>query len=203
MPLPVAGNLIGPPTPGGITPAVFVVAPGTPAVVTDNVATFSAMNGSANWAGNTLNITAAVGNYWYVPQAAGGHAHYCVVPGGGGGDAYVVSDNYGGCEYHEAYHAVSNTLAFFHVFRGNGLIARYTLAAGWVLRNVIRSYNIAQTLGTNWSISCINRAVNPPVVQSAFIRVTGAMPPLTVGAVDPGLAQYPAVERFTRWVWGG
>ena len=203
MPLPIVGNLIGGPTPAGITPAVFVAGPGAPAVVANTVASFSALNGTANWVGGTLNITAPAGNYWYVPQAGNGHAHYCVVPGGGGGEAYVISDNYGGCEYHEAYHAGQNLLAFFHVFRGNGLIARYALAPGWVRRNVIRSYNIAQTLGTNWSISCVNRVPNPPIVQSTFIRVTGGMPPLTVSAVDNGLTQYPAKERFTRWLRGG
>jgi hypothetical protein len=49
---------------------------------------------------------------------------------------------------------------------------------------------IAQTLGSDWSISCINRAVNPPVVQSKFIRVSG-YPNLTSANEDNGTTPYP------------
>ena len=188
MPLPNVGDGISGPTPAGMAAAVNAAPP----VAATSAATHSASCGHANWVGNNLALAAAgVTNYWYVPQAAAGHAHFCVVPCGGGPDAYVISDNYGGCEYHEAYNAHHNMLAFFHVFRGGGATAQYQLSPGWVHRGVIRSRVISATLGSNWSISCINRGVNPPVVQSKFIRVAG-YPNLTVQAEDDGTTPYPA-----------
>jgi hypothetical protein len=188
MPLPNVANLISGPIPNGMPPAAC----NTPPVSATSNAKFSARNGRAHWVGNKLTLQGDYGhNYWYIPQAAAGEAHYCVVPcGGNGPDAYVISDNYGGCEYHEAYNAAYNILAFFHVFRGGGQVAQYQLAPGWVQRSVIRSSVIAQTLGSNWSISCINRGANPPVVQSKFIRV-GGYPNLAIQAEDNGTTPYP------------
>ena len=136
---------------------------------------------------------------WYVPQAAAGCAHFCVVPCTGGQDAYVISDNYGGCEYHEAYNAQLNLLAFFHVHRGGGTTAKFKLAPGWVQRSVIRSAAISATIGSNWSISCVNRNVHPPTVASKFIRV-GGYPNLTVQNDDPGTAPYPPMSLFARFL---
>jgi hypothetical protein len=189
MPLPNVGDLISGPVPTGIAPATCT----SPPVAATSAATHDARHGYARWVGNKLEFVAlstGVLNYWYIPQAPAGHAHFCVVPCGAGPEAYVVSDNYGGCEYHEAYNAGLNILAFFHVYRGGGGVAQYQLSNGWVQRSVIRSQVIAQTVGSNWSISCINPAVNPPTVTSKFIRV-GLAPALTVQAEDNGTTPYP------------
>lgn len=200
MPLPVVANLISGPTPDGIAAAVCAAPP----VAATSSASHSAKNGHAHWLGNKLVLAAGGGtNYWYIPQAAAGHAHFCVVPCGGGGDAYVISDNYGGCEYHEAYNATHNMLAFFHVFRDGGAVAQYQLSPGWVQRSVIRSQAISATIGSNWSISCVNRGVNPPTVQSKFIRV-GGYPKLTIQAENNGTTPYPPgpglFTRFARFI---
>ncbi len=188
MPLPNVGDLISGPTPMGIAAATC----NSPPVAATSAASHDARNGYAHWVGNKLEIAAVGGtNYWYIPQAPAGCAHFCVVScAGGGPDAYVVSDNYGGCEYHEAYNANFNILAFFHVYRGGGTVAQYQLAPGWVQRSVIRSQVIAQTIGSNWSISCIDRGANPPTVQSKFIRA-GGFPNLTVQSEDDGTTPYP------------
>lgn len=196
MPLPVVGDLVGAPVPDGMTVALC---PSPPVAGTSN-AKHSARNGYAHWNGNKLELAGLGGNnYWYVPQAEAGQAHFCVVPcGGGGADAYVISDNYGGCEYHEAYHAGQNILAFFHVHRGGGATAQFTLAPGWVERSVIRSAAISADIGSNWSISCVNRGVNPPTVQSKFIRV-GGYPNLSVKKEDDGTTPYPGLGLFARF----
>jgi hypothetical protein len=186
MPLPNVGDLITGATPGGIQAALC----NSPPVTSDN-AKHTARNGCARWVGNKLEFLATGGtNYWYIPQAEAGNVNYCVVPCAGGGlEAYVVSDNYGGCEYHELYNQHFNILAFLHVHRENGT-AQYQLARGWVLRQVKRSWAIAATVGSNWSISCIDRSQTPPVVASKFIRV-GGYPQLTVQGEDSGDADYP------------
>jgi hypothetical protein len=174
MPLPNVGNLVAGPSPGGMAAAAC----NNPPVAANSLAQPDAFNGYAHWVGNKLELAAVGGtNYWYIPQAPSGTARFCVVPcAGGGAEAYVISDNYGGCEYHEAYNAAHNMLAFFHVHRGDGGIAQYQLAAGWVQRSVIRSQVISQTIGSNWSI-----------------RV-GGYPALTVQAEDNGTTPYPQAQ---------
>ncbi|MCA8908816.1 MAG: hypothetical protein KDA49_09755 [Rhodospirillaceae bacterium] len=188
MPLPDIGDLLSGPTPSGIPDACCIFPP----VATTSAARHKAKNGHAHWLGNRLVITAAgSANYWYIPQAPSGHAHFCVIPCLlTAADAYVISDNYGGCEYHEAYNAHYNLLAFFHVFRGGGKTAQYQLARGWVQRDVIRSRVIASTIGSNWSISHIDTTTKPPTVESKFIRV-GGYPNLSVLAEDDGTTPYP------------
>jgi hypothetical protein len=68
--------------------------------VTANNTLCNAGCGHATWLGNTFTVTAAgVANFWYI-AAIPNQVTYCVVPGAGAGDAYVISDQYGGCEYH-------------------------------------------------------------------------------------------------------
>ncbi|MCB9957354.1 MAG: hypothetical protein H6843_01950 [Rhodospirillaceae bacterium] len=188
MPLPDIGDLLSGPTPKGIANATCL----SPPVATSSAAKHRAKNGHAEWLGNKLVIkVAGSANYWYIPQAQTGQANYCVIPCLlTAADAYVISDNYGGCEYHEAYNAHYRLLAFFHVHRGDGKIAQYTLAPGWTLRRVLRSRVIASTIGTNWSISHIDTTAKPPVVHSKFIRV-GGYPNLSVLADDDGTTPYP------------
>jgi hypothetical protein len=196
MPLPNVGHLISGPVPNGIAAALTA----HPPVSDTSSASHSAMNGYAHWVGNKLTLEATGGsNYWYIPQASPGCAHFCAVPCTGGQEAYVISDNYGGCEYHEAYNAQLNLLAFFHVHRGGGKVAKYKLSPGWVQRSVIRSAAISATIGSNWSISCIDRSTFPPTVTSKFIRV-GGYPALSIQADDPGTAPYPPKPVFTRFV---
>lgn len=131
-------------------------------------------------------------NYWYIP-AIQDRVSYCVVPcPGAGGDAYVISPQYGGCEYHTLYNATHNLFAFLHVYRGGGATTQCTLAPGWVLQSVKRSAAIAGVFGmtgSNWSVSLVHRHLNPPTVQSKFIHVPGAAP-LTVLGEDTGDAPY-------------
>jgi hypothetical protein len=200
MPLPNVNDLLTGPMAIGMPAAIC----NSPPVAGTSNAGLDAKNGYAHWVGNSLQIAALGGsNYWYIPQAAAGKANFCVVPcAGGAGDAYVISDNYGGCEYHEAYNAAFNILAFFHVHRGDGLTAQYTLAPGWVQRSVIRSAAISATIGSNWSISCIDRGANPPTVQSKFIRV-GGYPLLSVKSEDLGTTAYAnGVVAFFKNLFG-
>lgn len=147
--------------------------------VMNNNGAHKAKNGNASWVGNTLTIAVdGVANYWYVPQGetVDNGISYCVVPCDKKTQyAYVISDNYGGCEWHELWNATFKMLAFIHVLRTGGVTSAYTIAPGWVLRSVKRSSPISQTggaVGNNLSITCIDRSVNPPVVESKFIRVT-------------------------------
>jgi hypothetical protein len=187
MPLPAINDLIV----GGPMVASEITVAATPPVANTSAAKLNARNGYAKYSGNTLFLTATGGdNYWYIPQANRGEANFCVVPCDKAGEAYVISDNFGGCEYHEAYNSKFNLLAFFHVHRGDGRTADYRLEDGWEQRSVIRSSVISRTLGSNWSISCIDRSVTPPKVQSKFIRVKG-YPKLFVESEDSGLDPYP------------
>jgi hypothetical protein len=187
MPLPTINDIMTPPAMSGLGTALLA----NPPVTNDN-AVFKPKRGNAAWAGNRLQISGeGLVNYWYIP-AVEGQVSYCVVHGNGAGDAYVISDQYGGCEYHELYNATFNQLAFLHVYRGNGMTAQYTAAPGWVLRSVKRSANIARVggmNGSNWSVSRIDRSVNPPVVQSKFIGVQG-YPTITVTREDDGDTPY-------------
>jgi hypothetical protein len=154
---------------------------------------FGAKTGNLSWAGHTMTVSAVgVGNYWFIPDKLDA-ASYCTIPCGGGGTAYVISTQYGGCEYHELYHAGLNMLAFLHVYRGDGATTQYVAAAGWVVRSVKRSATLSQAhgmRGSNWSFSEINLATT--AVQSKFIHVEG-YPNMTVTGEDNGDAAYPIV----------
>jgi len=192
MPLPVLNNIVTPPGPSTLTAALNNHPP-----VTGGNETHSPKTGNLAWAGNTMTVSGVgVVNYWYIP-AVQNKVSFCCVPCTGGGDAYVISDQYGGCEYHELYNATHNMLAFLHVYRGDGATTQYTLAPGWVLRSTKRSAEIAKRhgmTGSNWSVSLINRTNNPPTVQSKFIHVKG-YPTLTVQGEDNGDTNY---SLFTR-----
>ena len=191
MPLPTLNDQITPYNPTSTGNALANATCAHPPVTANNTV-FRAKAGHAAWVGNTLTIS-NVGNvnYWFIP-AVQNQVSYCVVPCGGGGDAYVISDQYGGCEYHELYHATHNLLAFLHVYRGDGATTQYAAAAGWTHRSTKRSWRIARQAGmrgTNLSVSCVNRGVNPPTVQSNFVNISG-YPNLTVGVEDDGDAPY-------------
>lgn len=198
MPLPTLNDIMSPPNPPTLAAALNNHPP-----VTANNTEFSAKCGNAAWLGNTLTVSnVGINNYWYIP-AIQNRVSYCVVSGAGGGDAYVISDQYGGCEYHELYNAAHNLLAFLHIYRGDGATTQYTLAQGWVLRNSKRSAVIAGAhgmQGSNWSVSVINRNVNPPTVQSKFIHVQG-YPNITVTGEDNGDTPYPGYLDFLGLGW--
>lgn len=161
---------------------------------------FGAKCGNLTWLGNTMTVSnVGATNCWYIPAVVN-QVSYCVVPGAGAGDVYVISDQYGGCEYHELYNAAHNLLSFLHVYRGDGATTQYTLAPGWVSRGVKRSAVIASAhgmQGSNWSVSLIDRTVNPPTVQSKFIHVQGYPLPIVTGE-DNGDTAYP---RGGWWGW--
>ena len=186
MPLPTLHTIVTNPNPATLTAALN----NHPAVTAGNEV-FQAKTGNLNFAGNTMTVSGVgVNNYWYIPAVVG-KVSYCTVPCGGGGDAYVISDQYGGCEYHELYNATFNMLAFLHVYRGDGMTTQYAAAPGWVLQSVKRSFMIAQAhgmAGSNWSVTHINLAT--AATQSKFVHV-GGYPNLTVTGEQNGDAAYP------------
>ena len=195
MPLPTINN--------GISLSALAAALNNHPPVTANNTEFSATCGNATWLGNTLTVSnIGVNNCWNIPAIVD-KVSYCVVPGAGAGDAYVISPQYGGCEYHELYNAAHNLLAFLHVYRGDGATTQYSLAPGWVLRSTKRSTVIAGAhgmSGSNWSVSLIDRTVNPPTVQSKFIHVQGYPLPIITGE-DNGDTPYPR-GGFFGWLFG-
>ena len=66
----------------------------------DNNAADLAQRGKATWRGNRLTIT-DIGpmNYWYVPQEPD-QVGFCAAPTRSRGDAWIISDQFGGCEWH-------------------------------------------------------------------------------------------------------
>ena len=192
MPLPVVNDILTNPNPSSLTPAAHNHPP-----VTGGNDHFGAKTGNLTKLGNTFTISGTgAANYWFIP-AAPNTVSYCTVPCGAGPHAYVISTQYGGCEYHELYNAAQNMLAFLHVYRGDGAVTQYAPAAGWVVRSVKRSSAIAQAninlatgfpQGSNWSVSRINRA--NATVQSKFINVNSNT--LVVTGEDNGDAPYPA-----------
>jgi hypothetical protein len=186
--LPIVGDTMTNPNPG---PLPAAAAPHVP--INGGAVVHQATAGNAVWNVNTLQVAnVPPDNFRFIP-AVPNTVSYCVVPGVGGvNPVYVISDQYGGCEYHELYNAALNALAFLHVYRGGGIITPYNLNAGWVRRSVKRSAVIAQTYGmagSNWSMSRIDRSVVPPAVTSTFIHLNNA---LLVTGVDAGNTPYPA-----------
>ena len=185
--MPIVGDTMTNPNPGPLPAAAAPYVPiNGAAVVNQSTA------GNAAWAANTLQIAnAGPVNFRFIP-AVPNTVSYCVVPGHGAANPiYVISDQYGGCEYHELYNAAQNALAFLHVYRGGGVTTPYNRNAGWVRRSVKRSAVIAQAhgmAGSNWSVSRIDRSVVPPVVTTTFIHLNAM---LAVTGVDAGNAAYP------------
>lgn len=179
MPLPVVGQQMELVFSQSLRKALTNHAP-----VTGTNANYVARMGSATWLGNKLVFSAeGLGNYWYLPDVAD-EVSVCVVHPNGYGEAYVLSQNYGGCEYHELYHAATKHVALLHVYKGSGGLAHYTIAAGWTLRRKIYSKGLVLRFGGGpvWSISCIDRSTDPPTVQSKFISAKGAP---SVRVADP------------------
>lgn len=179
MPLPVVNNRVTAANPNLAARAHL----NHPIAIADN-AIHAAMEGHLTWNGHIMQIS-AVGavNYCYIP-AFPGRVSYGVVDcnGLGGGDFYVISDQYGGCEYHELYNG--NYLAFLHIYRGDGMIVPYTLAPGWTVRRRMRSAVIAQQggmTGSNWSVSVVDTGQPNHPVQSKFIHVENMAPPHVFG----------------------
>lgn len=175
MPVPTINNIMTNPAPFLGISALGNAAHLSHPLVTAESVQYDAKCGNGAWIGNRFVVCAeGLRNYWYIP-AVEDAVSYCAVHCNGQGDAYVISDQYGGCEYHELYDAQFRQLAFLHVYRGAGRAVPYTRAPGWVLRSVKRSAHIvaqAGAVGTNnWSFSHIDRSTNPPTVQSKFIGV--------------------------------
>jgi hypothetical protein len=195
MTLPIIGEKMTPPN-HGLAPSPNAAANYLP--ITGPNITYDARQGHAQWqvvaAVRQLNIGAAgVINYRFIP-AVQGQVSYCVVPGAGhANDIYIVSDQYGGCEYHTLYNAAHNMFAFLHVYRGGGTTVGYTLGAGWALQNVKRSAAIAAQFGmagSNWSVTHLNRAGAVPIAHTEFVHINHA---LDVTGVSNGNAPYAIV----------
>ncbi len=150
-----------------------------------------ALQGHAIWNGTTLVIShMGLVNYCFIP-AISHKVSYCVVPGEGADkDFYVISDRYGGCEFHTLYNPTHNMFAFLHVYRSSGVTINYKLRPGWVLQSVKRSAEISQAYGmagSNWSVTHINRATRPASAQSCFIHLNSM---LNVMGVSDGNVPY-------------
>jgi hypothetical protein len=208
MPLPTLNTLLTNPNPTDPIPLAAAALNHPP--VTGGNELHNAKEGNLTWNGNQMVVSpAGVVNYSFIP-AVPYKVTFCVVDCNGGGDAYVISDQYGGCEYHELYNANLNMLGFLHIYRGDGAITPYTLAGGWVLRSAKRSAVISQQFGmagSNWSVSLIDRTANPPTVQSKFIHVQ-TYPSFTVTGEDNGDTPYPQpgflenMGKFFRSLYG-
>jgi hypothetical protein len=207
MPLPTVGSTVGKPSPDGLAVALLNHPP-----VTGGNEIHEAKEGHCTFVANDMQIAAGgLVNYCYIPAHVG-KVSFGVVDCTAAGDFYVISDQYGGCEYHELYNAQYNMLAFLHIYRGDGATVSYTPAAGWVSRSEKRSAVIAVRegmTGSNWSVSLVNRGVNPPTVDSKFIHVRnppfdptrgGYVGNFTVTSEDPGDTSYTmqAVSGFVR-----
>ena len=190
MPLPDTNTILSVPNLSDLTPDMW-----THPIVTSGNEAHEAKIGNLTWAPPRMTVANGIPiNCWYLPAVVK-KVSYCVVPCGVGGEAYVISDQYGGCEYHELYNKTYNMLAFLHVYRGDGKVTKYKLAGDWAVRTTKRSAVIAQRVGmsaSNWSVSLINRNTKPPVVQSKFIAVRDSFQwGLKVVDEDNGDTPYP------------
>ena len=174
MPLPAVGQTLE-----LVSDAALGKATNNHSAVTGHNANYIARVGNAAWLGPKLKLSVeGLSNYWYIPDVAD-EVSVAVVHANGYGQAYVLSKNYGGCEYHELYNATTKQLAFLHVYKGSGGLATYTIGAGWTLQGRIYSKGLVARFGGKpvWSISCIDRSTTPPTVSSQFIGVQGVTPP--------------------------
>lgn len=174
MPLPIVGNTLELVYDKELGKAVS-----QQSAVTGHNANYIARWGNAAWVGSKLKFSAdGLRNYWYIPDVPD-EVSIAVVHETGYGQAYVLSKNYGGCEYHELYNAASKQIAFLHVYKGSAGLATYPIGAGWKLRNKIYSKGLMARFGGKsvWSISCIDRITSPATVTSQFIGVQGFTPP--------------------------
>lgn len=187
MTLPSIGDIVTPPGSSKLGDDLLASPP-----VTKTNTIFKPKRGNATWTGNKFVVSGeGLVNYWYVP-AVPDKVSYCVVHGNGAGPAYVISDQYGGCEYHELYNRQFNLLAFLHVYRGGGSTTQYEPAAGWERRSIKRSAEIAKAhgmSGSNWSFSHIDRSTTPPTVRTKFVHVEG-YPEIKVTGDDDGDTPY-------------
>lgn len=150
------------------------------------------MSGFAEWKGDTLTFvkpTGVIVNYWYVP-AVPKKVSYCVVPSNLAGprkNVYIVSDQFGGCEYHVLKNEALSLLAFLHIYRGEGKTVQYKKADGWEEVYQRRSASLARAVGMNGSIISVSW-VHKGIVDTTFAHLTGDNPPLNVSAVNDGTA---------------
>jgi len=100
-------------------------------------------------------------NFLYVENIQGGVAAG-ILPIVGG-DRYVYSENYGGCEFHVLAKAGGGSAAFLHVYRGGGALANYTITAGsgWTLRGTIQSAPVVAVSGGMGGASIVSFAFVP------------------------------------------
>jgi len=111
--------------------------------VTRGNATDDASCGHAEWNGNRLTFTGeGRRNYWFIPAVENGVSFAVLVPDTLAIGGYVVSDNYGGCEYHVAVNSSTMELALLHVFRGSSGLTKYSLGSGWVMKDTLRSNDL-------------------------------------------------------------
>lgn len=147
-----------------------------------------ASRGHAEWLGNKLQFSGnGRQNYYYIP-AVENRVSFCVIlPDTLAIGGYVVSDSYGGCEYHVATNSATMELALLHVFRGSSGLTKYKLGSNWRLKTTHRSNDLVEKIprkadnegqrdGSVLSISYI-----PPCrlwkdfsIESGFICVNGA-----------------------------
>lgn len=174
MSLPTVGQFIKMANRASLAPALLNNPP-----VTEANDQYDALIGNASWLGNTLLINPeGIRNYWYVPDYAGG-VSIGIVHANGFGKAYVISVNYAGCHLAYMWHPTLKQLAFMHVYKGADKMAHFRPAKGWVKKDRISSIGLPEKFGLLpvWSISCIDRSSDPPIVQSKFIGVKIPPPP--------------------------
>jgi hypothetical protein len=168
--LPTVHNQISKLNPPELTNALLNFAP-----VTGGNEIHAAREGNLSWVGNKMEISNnGLVNYSYIPAVEKGVSYGVVDQGAGGGEFYVFSDQYGGCEYHQLFNPTTNQTAFLHVYRGDGIVTSYMRAAGWKMVNILRSAKIAARggmRGTNISVSYLRTTCSPPIVRTKFIHV--------------------------------
>jgi hypothetical protein len=83
---------------------------------------------------------------------------------------YVLSDNYGGCEWHVLSRNDHSAAAFLHVYRGGGVTAGYNLAGGWTHRGTLQSSNVGVQANSS-IVSFAYVAGGSNVAECCFMRL--------------------------------
>ncbi|MGH7119210.1 MAG: hypothetical protein ACREFP_09530 [Acetobacteraceae bacterium] len=128
--------------------------------------------GHAGWHGDTLTFTGeGRRNYWFIPAVESSVSFAVLVPDTLAIGGYVVSDNYGGCEYHVAVNSSTMELALLHVFRGASGLTKYSLGPGWVMKAILRSHDL---------VAKIPYKVNNPGQRDGSVLSISYIPPCRI-----------------------
>ena len=173
--LPQVGNEIGHARSSRLLKAIDLSVNIPVFTATDNVV-HKARRGTAEWNDGTLDISPdGLHNYYYIPPVDG-RVSFCIFPSEGlEKDCYVISDQFGGCQYHTLYNENEKMFAFLHVFRERGNVVQYQMADGWRRLSIQHSSPLSRRKGTAgigvWAISHIRRDETNPVANSCFMHL--------------------------------